>query len=291
VTEDPHLQVGAQAAVIAQRQAGLAGERGVGPYPETEDDHVRGDGTVGGQHRADPAVASGLESDGSGVGVHIDADALHGPVHGRTHVRVERGHWLRGLVDDGHRDAASHERLGHLDTDVAPADHDGPAGLRALEVGQERGAVVEGLDPEHTGGVYAGQRWSHRDRAGRDDQGVETFAVRPPVGQVASSHPPGRDVDLLYLGPHPEVDAILPVHLGRTRDQALPFVDVTGHPVRDAAGRVGTVRSALERDDLNRLARDPPGLRGRAHPGRIRPDDDYALGHPSAHPFHRGGPA
>jgi hypothetical protein len=39
------------------------------------------------------------------------------------------------------------------------------------------------------------------------------------------------------------------------------------------------VRSALERDDLDRIARDPLGLRGCAHPGRVRPDDDYPLGH------------
>src|SRR5215472_3572995 len=279
VAEDPHLQVRAQAAVITQRQAGLAGERGVRPYAETEDDHVGWDGAVGGQHRADSAVAAGLESDDDGVGVHIDTYALHSPVHRRAHVRVEGGHGLRGPVDDGDRDTASHECLGHLDADVAPADHDGPAGPRAIEVGQERGAVVERLYPEHTGRVHAGQRWSHRDRAGRDDQGVETFTVRPPGSQVVSCHPPGREVDLLYLGSHAKVDAIALVLFGRTRDQALPLVDVTGHPVRDATGRVGTVRSALERDDLDRFPRDPLGLRGRAHPGRVRPDDDYALGH------------
>ena len=35
-----HLHVRAQATVIAQRQAGLLGERGVRPYPEAEDDHI-----------------------------------------------------------------------------------------------------------------------------------------------------------------------------------------------------------------------------------------------------------
>jgi len=39
------------------------------------------------------------------------------------------------------------------------------------------------------------------------------------------------------------------------------------------------VRAALERDDLDRAARDPLGLRGRAHPGRIRSDDNSPLGH------------
>jgi hypothetical protein len=47
----------------------------------------------------------------------------------------------------------------------------------------------------------------------------------------------------------------------------------------DAAGRVRALRSALERDDLDRVACDSLGLRGRAHPGRIRSDDDYSPGH------------
>jgi hypothetical protein len=214
-----------------------------------------------------------------GVGAHIDADALHGPVHRLTHVRVERGHRLRGLIHDSHGDAVPHEGLGHLHADVAPADYHGPPRLGVVEVRQERGPVIESLHAEHAVSVRARQRRAHRDRAGRDDQGVEAFPVRPPGGQVASRHPPGRQVDLLHLGAHPQVDAIAPVCVRRTGDQALRLADVTGHPVRDAAGSLGAVRSALERDDLDRIARDPLGLRGRAHPGRVRSDDDYSLGH------------
>ena len=40
VAQNLHLHVGAQAAVIAQRQAGLPGQGGVRPYPEPEDDHI-----------------------------------------------------------------------------------------------------------------------------------------------------------------------------------------------------------------------------------------------------------
>ena len=40
VAQSLHLHVRAQATVIAQRQAGLSGERGVRPYPEAEDDHI-----------------------------------------------------------------------------------------------------------------------------------------------------------------------------------------------------------------------------------------------------------
>jgi hypothetical protein len=231
VAQNLHLHVRAQAAVIPQRQAGFLCECGVWSHAEAEDDHIGRDGVVGGQHRADPAVAAGLESNDGGFGVHIDTDALHGPVHRSTHVRVERGHRLRGLIDDGHCDAVSHERLGHLDTDVAPADDYGPPGLRAIEVGQERGAVVESLHPEHAGGVHAGQRWSHRDRAGRDDEGVEAFPVRPSGGEVMSCHAPGREVDLLHLGSHPKVDAVAPMRVRRTGDQALQLIDVTGQRI------------------------------------------------------------
>jgi len=65
-------------------------------------------------------------------------------------------------------------------------------------------------------------------------------------------------------------------------ERVLQLADVAGHPVRDAAGRVGGVHSAFERDDLDRIARDSLGLRGRAHPGRVRSDDDYSLGHRSS---------
>jgi hypothetical protein len=92
VAQNLHLHVRAQAAVIPQRQAGFLCECGVWSHAEAEDDHIGRDGVVGGQHRADPAVAAGLESNDGGFGVHIDTDALHGPVHRSTHVRVERGH-------------------------------------------------------------------------------------------------------------------------------------------------------------------------------------------------------
>ena len=200
-------------------------------------------------------------------------------MHRLTHVRVERGHRLRGVIHDGHRAAAPHEGLGHLHADIAPADDHGPPRLDVIEVRQERGAVVEGLHPEHAVSVHARQRRSRRDRAGRDDQGVEAFRVRTPGGQVMSCHPPGREIDLLHLGSHPKIDPIAPVRIRRTGDQALRIVDITGQPVRDAAGSEGTVRPALERDDLDLIARDPLGLRGRAHPGRVRSDDDYSPGH------------
>ena len=265
--------------MIPQQQAGTLPQRGVWSYSQAEDDHIGRNRAVGGHHRANPAVAAGLESDDGGVGAHIDAKTLHGPVHCRPHIWVERGHRLSRLIDDGHRDAPAHQRLGHLHADVPSADHDGPPGLRAIEIRQEHGTIVESLHPEHADSIRTGKRRPDRDRAGGDDQGVEALQVRPPGGKVTSSHLPGLQVDLLHFGSHTKVDAVAPVRLRRTGDQTLRLVDVTGHPVRDATGRVGRVRAALERDDLDRVARDPLGLRGRAHPGRVRSDDDYSLGH------------
>jgi hypothetical protein len=53
VAEHPHLHVGADAAVVAQRQPGLAGEGGVGPDPEAEYHHVGGHGPAGDLDRPD----------------------------------------------------------------------------------------------------------------------------------------------------------------------------------------------------------------------------------------------
>ena len=224
------------------------GERGVRPDPEAEDDDVGGDGAVGGHHGADPVVGAGLESGDGGVGAHVHAEVLHGPVHRCPHVRVERGHRLGGLIDDGHRDPAPHQGLGHLHADVAPADHDGPPRLRAIKVRQERGTVVEGLHPEHAGGVHPGQRRPDRDRAGGNDEGVEAFLVRTPGAKVASDHPPSLKVDLLHRGSHPKVDTVTPV---RVRHRAEP-----------APARRGPRRARL------RTERHMPGRRRQLRPAR-----------------------
>ena len=134
-------------------------------------------------------------------------------MHRRPHVRVERGHRLRRLIDDGHRDAPSHKCLGHFHADVPSADHDGPPGLRAIEIRQERRTIAESLHAEHADSIRTGQLRSHRDRACGDDQGVEALPVRSPGGKVTSSHPTGLQVDLLDLGSHTKVDAVAPVLL------------------------------------------------------------------------------
>ena len=98
------------------------------------------------------------------------------------------------------------------------------------------------------------------------------------------------EVEKIDLGSHPKVDAVAPVCVRRTGDQTLRPVNIAGYPVRDATGRVGGVRAALERDDLDRVACDSLGLRGCAHPGRVRPDDDDPLGHGISTPHCLGRP-
>src|ERR671912_1094984 len=122
----PHLHVGADAAVVAQRQPGLVGQGRVGPDPEAEDDRVGGHGPVAGLDRPDLAVAVGVEAGDGGVGMDVDAQLLHRLVHQLAHVRIERAHGLGGLVDHGHRHLPAGQGLGHLHPDVAAADHHGP---------------------------------------------------------------------------------------------------------------------------------------------------------------------
>ena len=60
-----------------------------------------------------------------------DADALGRVLHVGGHVLVEGGHDLAGALDERHAQAALHERLGHLEADVAAADDDRAARRRA----------------------------------------------------------------------------------------------------------------------------------------------------------------
>src|SRR5205823_652105 len=114
-----------------------------------------------------------------------------------------------------------------------------------------------------------------------------TTALRP-GHERAPSRPPGRSSPPRS---HPKVDAVAPVCVRRTGDQTFRPVDIAGYPARDSTGIVRAVRSALERDDLDRVACDSLGLRGSAHPGRVRPDDDDPLGHGISTPTARVAPS
>jgi hypothetical protein len=133
--------------------------------------------------------------------------------------------------------------------------------------------------PKTPGGVAAGKAWSHRERAGGDDQVVKTLSVAAAGGQVTDRDHPDLKVDGLHVGEHAQIDAVGPVRLRRSGDQLLPVGDVAGHPGGDAAGRIGAVGSALEGNHLELVACQPLGLGGRAHPGGVAADDHHPVGH------------
>ena len=108
-----------------------------------------------------------------GAEAHVDADTLGRVLHVGGHVLVEGGHHLAGALDERHPQAALHERLGHLEPDVAPADDD-----RALAALLQRGAeALGGVDGARRLG-RVGARHVGRDRlgAGGEHDLVEALA-------------------------------------------------------------------------------------------------------------------
>ena len=174
--------------MIAERQSGLVGKRGVGPDSETEDDHVGGYGPLAGHDRPNLALAIDVNAGDGGVGADVDADLFHRLVHQLAHVGIQRAHRLRGSVDDGHRDASTGQRLRHLHADVAAADHDGVPRPKPFQANEKRGPIVESLHAENAPGVAAGHGRADRDGPGRQDQMVEPLLVTSPGVQVTKRH-------------------------------------------------------------------------------------------------------
>lgn len=212
-------------------------------------------------HRADPALLVGEDLRDLGAGDRTDAHAVHRAVHQAAHVRVQRGHRLLAAVQDGDLVPPPDQGLRHLHADVARADDDRPAALRALQRVHQPSAVVQGLDAVDP--VRADARDPGTDRAGarREDEFV---VARPGFGsavQIAGADPAAREVQLHHLGPGAHVDVARPVFLGGTGDQVVPLADQAADPVRDPARRVRGEVPALEGDDLQlRRALEPPGL-------------------------------
>ena len=116
--------VDAHRAARAELDPGLLGERDGRLHPGRHDDVVGVDRLAPGAHRARRAALVEQHLLDLGPDDHADADALGGVLHVRGHVGVESAHDLRRGLDEGRRDVALHERLGHLEADVAAADHD-----------------------------------------------------------------------------------------------------------------------------------------------------------------------
>jgi hypothetical protein len=91
------------------------------PHAKTSGRLVGGHGAAGGdraQDRAGPvhALQRGREA-------QVDVVSSHLLLHQRGHRLVDVGHDLREHLDDSDPDAALVQRLGHLQPDVAAADH------------------------------------------------------------------------------------------------------------------------------------------------------------------------
>ena len=278
-----HASVGDDALLDADGDAGLAGERNVRSYAEAEDDDVGGQRSVGRVHGAHRSVL-GFEP------VHRLPE-MERHAHGadrvgdqRSHVEIEcRRHRLLGAVDQRDLEPAAHERLGHLEPDVAAPDDDRPPRLALVDGPPHGHAVGQCLHPEDAVGVDARDVRARRHRARRHYELVEGLVALAAVGgEVAHAHASLVDVDGddLVAGAH--VDAVLAVFIGRTRHEPLDVRQEVPDEVRDAARRVRRVGTALERDDLEVFeVSTAPGARRRGHAGSVAADDDEPLGHSS----------
>ena len=86
-------------------------------------------------------------------------------------LEVDGRHDRRGLLDQGHGQAAAGEGLGHLQADVATADDDRRPGSGGEGLVEGEG-VAHGVQHMHPGQVQAVDRRADRDRPGGDDQSV-----------------------------------------------------------------------------------------------------------------------
>ena len=220
-----------------------------------------------------------------GAEAHVDADALGRVLHVGGHVLVERGHDLAGALDERHPQAALHERLGHLEADVAAADR-----RRALL------AAALQRRAEALGGVDGARRLG---RVGARDVGGATASA--PVASTSWSKPSRRssplvvahgelaavEVDRGDLGARVHRDPVRAVLVGRARDEPVGVVEQPADVERDPARGVGRVRAALERDDVE-VGVAAAGRARRAHPRRVASHDREPLCHrPARYPASR----
>ena len=94
------------------------------------------------------------------VGLHLDAHVADRLADALAHVGVEQGHRQRVGEHHGHLEAAGAQHLGHLQPDVAAAQHHGAAGA-----GGDRGADVGAVgQPVHAVDTREIGRASCRER-------------------------------------------------------------------------------------------------------------------------------
>jgi len=182
------------------------------------------------------------------------------------------------VLDEGDRDAAAGELLGHLQADEAGADDDGARRVARVGPGADRLGVAQVPHGEDARGVHAGDRRHDAARAGGQDEGVVGVGELRAVGQVAHRHGAGGMVDGEDLVPGTDLDAVPLREPGRVAGAQLVEVgDLGADVVGDAAPGIGDVAVLLVDDDFDGLvvaARLRPDRRA----GRDRSDDDDPAG-------------
>ena len=264
----------------ADRDPGGSRQGGVGPVTHAEHDQFRADGAGPGLHRLDMAVLRGGEGGHPLALVQRDADAAQCVGDQGAHIGIKGPHRLRSTVHQCHGEAAADEGFGHLQADVAGADHHRALRLLLPEPALQVHRVGQGLDAVHARRVGTGQRRPRRDCASSDDELVVGLSVILPGGPVVHGDSACVHVDRGHLAAHPQVNGLLVAEDRRLAgDEPVRAGHVARDQVRNAARRVGRVLALLEGDDLQvgggaALA----GLRGRGQAGRVAADDYQAFG-------------
>ena len=179
----------------------------------------------------------------------------------RPHVRVERGHRLRRLIDDGDGDPASHSASA-ISTPMCRAATTARRGCARCRSARSAVPSSRVCTPNTPAASTPGEQ-SHRDRAGRDTGRSKAF----PNDRPAARHTGTRLAARSIFSTSVRIRRPMPLRRCASGERATRRSGASTSPATQYGmpqAESGTVRSALERDDL-----DPRRLRF-AWPARLR---------------------
>ncbi len=157
-----------------------------GTTPEAEHDHV-------GRDRSPPATTAPSSTDSSGVSSRTSMPSpSSAPTSGAATSASRDGISCADGLDQRDVEAALHERLGHLEPDVAAAHHHDRVPVAVADLGLEAGRVVERLDAVDHRSSIPGQVGPHGPGARGDVQRVEPDAHRALARARPTPRPRGR---------------------------------------------------------------------------------------------------
>ena len=152
------------------RPAGLR-QRRLRAHAERQDHQVGGDGRVPVRTHGE-SVTVRLDLPEALAEPEPDALLAEMPRDLGGHLRVERRHDLRQLLDHRDDEPAAHEVLGHLEPDEAAADHDRPRRGGVLEPRADAAGVGDGAHDEDAGEIEAAGDGADRRRPRREHKHV-----------------------------------------------------------------------------------------------------------------------